>query len=255
MALRTMRSRWWVGLGLCLLGWGGAACVSTDVGRSPGSGGMPPPISIGGNLSGHAMFEGVVLWEGDQVQGWVRLCSVFQEPLPNAQVAVNRVSWPYVGLRPMLFYDNRCAHFQGPIEAGGSFTFEIHWPGGEAQGTVNAPAFSDVQLVNLTAGATVPRNQAFSIRWAYSSESRPPYIYVAILAEDGRRLYAGLTQGAQTSFTVPQEEMVSLPPGAHWLWVIALDGFQVDTAVRDGRTGLGSGLWVGRLRPLRLFFI
>jgi len=49
--------------------------------------------------------------------------------------------------------------------------------------------------------------------------------------------------------------MLSLPPGAHWLWVVALDGFQVDTAVRDGRNGLGSGLWVGRRTAVRLFFI
>jgi hypothetical protein len=232
-----------------------AACVSTGSSPPPDGSGILPTVPVGGNLSGHAMFEGVVFWEGKDITGWVRLCSVFQEPIPNAQVAVNQVVWPYEGLRPMVFYDNRCANYQGPVAEAGSFVFELRWSGGQVQGTVPAPSFQAVQFTDLISGATVPRNQAFQVRWTYGDGRRPPYIYVAILAEDGRRLYAGLTQGDRTSFTVPQEEMLSLPPGAHWLWVIALDGFQVDTAVRDGRTGLGSGLWVGRRTAIRLFFI
>jgi len=247
---RLWRSVVWV---LWAVGW--TACVSTDSSRPPDAGGVLPTVPIGGTLSGHAMFEGVILWEGKELSGWVRLCSVFQEPIPNAQVTVNQVVWSFEGVRPMVFYDNRCANFQGPVAEAWSFTFDLIWPGGQVQGTVSAPAFQGVQFTDLFSGATVPRNQAFQIRWTYGGGRTPPYIYVVILAEDGRRLYASLTQGSQTSFTVPQEEMVSLPPGAHWLWVVALDGFQVDTAVRDGRTGLGSGLWVGRRTAVRLFFI
>jgi len=80
------------------------------------------------------------------------------------------------------------------VAEAGSFVFELRWSGGQVQGTVSAPSFQAVQFTDLISGATVPRNQAFQVRWTYGGGRRPPYIYVAILAEDGRRLYAGLTQ-------------------------------------------------------------
>ncbi len=241
------------------------SCTMIGCAGSPGDSSLPDAtprnnnVPIGGQTSGDLLFEGLIIQTNSDrgVIAWVRVCNDIREPIPDAKVTVNGRPYTFIEPRHMLTFNETCAHYEGKAgyEPDRNYRLRIVTQDNRrAEGNVHAPLTQNLIEPNLPDQATVARNENFVLNWIYEGDP-PPQVLIAIIDQTGRRLYAALLDGLTTRFEIPAEDMLSIPPGEHELWIVAINGVQINQAFIDPVLGVGSGLWVGIGIVRRLFFI
>lgn len=216
-------------------------------------------VPIGGQTSGDLLFEGLIIQTNSEkgVIAWVRVCNDRREPLTDAKVTINGRAYTYIEPRHMLTFQETCAHYEGlaGYEPNKSFRLRIVTSDNRrAEGSTTAPPTHGLIESQVPDQATVARNENFVLTWTYDGDP-PPQVLIAIIDQTGRRLYATLLDGFTTRYEIPAEDMLSLPPGQHELWIVAINGIQINRTFVDPTLGVGSGLWVGTGIIRHLFFI
>lgn len=241
-----------------LFGLMGSSCnLSDSTPTSPGNTNGGNNIPKGGSSSNDLLFEAVIVQEDTDVHAWVRLCDAQRQTISDANVTINGRTYNYIEPRHMLFFEATCAHYEATpaYKAGKTYSLRIKTRDNKiARGQVIAPKTQSFFIRSVVPSVTIPRNQDLPLTWSFEGAT-PEVILIAILDQTGRRLYAGLTSGDATQFVIPAADMLNIPPGQHDIWLMGLNGIQINTKLTDPVLGVGSGLWVGVARRVTAFFI
>ncbi len=260
MAIRFLRKpvRWVAGVGLgfiILVALMGCLSQKSTLPEQPDN---PPDGQSNTNQDSLSIFfEALILFENNSTTlSWVRVCDQAQRPYDSAKIMIGTVPFRPVGQEPMLFFKATCAHYEAQLiyRTRKVYHFEIQVSNAQYGADVRAPVFKDVDVIQPTPLQTVARNEPLTLSWTYPKQT-PERVFFFIVSQVGERLFASSVPGTTNIATLSSEDLLTLPPGQHTLWILFVNGKEMLPEPKDPSLQLGSGFWIGVLKRIELYFI